>query len=144
MVTDTLKAAHQALRRAIPGARRKAAQSEGRLAAAFREAMKVWDAQKADGVPFAERLCGLDALLRQVWPQTRPWKYLCQNCDDLGLVMATCQGDATCGRSKPHLPHTFGTPCWCDRGPRFREKQRPTADDFTQAGRTKPTRIGQR
>lgn len=112
--------------------------SDGQLAKAFREAMALWDVQKASGMSFAERLKGLDALLRQVWPFTREWKYLCTACDDLGAIWHDCSGDATCGRHQAHLPHTFVEPCWCQKGVRFREKVKPSPEDFTAAGRNKP------
>ncbi len=141
-VIDTLRQAHQELRRAVPSARRKAAKDEGRLSASFREAMLLWDQQKASGVPLADRLKGLDGLLRQVWPFTREWKFLCEQCNDYGLIMADCPGDATCGRSRPHLPHDYGRPCWCAKGRAFQPKPQRNPDDFTQAGRSKPTRVG--
>lgn len=142
MKPDPIRQAHQELRKAVPAARRKAHATEGALAAAFREAMVLWDQQKAAGASFADRLKGLDALIRQVWPFTREWKFLCDGCSDYGLVMSNCPGDATCGRGKQHLPHEFGKPCWCSLGSRFKEKPRH-ADDFTQAGRSKqPTRVG--
>lgn len=118
--------------------------SHGTLAQTVMEAMKFWDEQKADGVPLADRQRNLLGVLMVAWPQVREWKFLCQNCFDTGLVMANCDGDATCGRSKVHLSHEFGTPCWCSLGSRFKQKQPPTPEDFTQAGRSKPTRIGRR
>ncbi len=144
-VVDLLKTAHQQLRKAVPGLRLKARKDEGKLAAAFREAMQIMDAQKAEGVPFTERVKGLDAVLRGVWPFTREWKYVCTQCDDYGLVIGECAGDATCGRHRLHLRHSFGTPCWCSLGERFKT-HKPSADDFTAAGKSKPrpgpTRIG--
>lgn len=139
---DTLRQAHQLLRQAVPGARRKAHQVEGKLASAFRDAMRVWDQLKANGGTLRDFLPGLERVLREAWPQTRPWKYLCDRCDDYGLQLTECAGDATCGRSRAHLPHVFGTPCWCSQGARYREQPKPAADDFTQAGRSKPSRVG--
>jgi hypothetical protein len=122
--------------------RREAAKVEGPLAKAFRETMLIWDVQKADGVSLVDRLAGLTRVLQDAWPRDREWKYLCANCSDYGLVLHDCAGDATCGRSKPHLPHGFGEPCWCSLGARFRAKPKPTAEDFTAAGKSKPTRVG--
>lgn len=99
------------------------------------DAMKEWRDMKAQGIALADRVKGLEAVLREVWPFAREWKYLCAQCDDLGVKIAECPGDATCGRSKEHLPHTFGTPCWCALGQRFKDKPR-SEDDFTAAGRT--------
>jgi hypothetical protein len=139
---DALRQAHQLLRKAVPQSRRKAHQTEGKLASAFRDAMHLWDQLKANGGTLADFLPGLERTLRDAWPQTREWKFLCSQCSDYGLVMAVCPGDATCGRTRPHLPHDFGTPCWCEPGKRYRVKPKPSPDDFTQAGRSKPTRVG--
>lgn len=123
--------------------RRQAHREEGQLATAFREAMRIMDAQKADGVPFADRICGLDAALKSVWPFTREWKYLCQTCDDIGLELLDCDGKGRCGRTKLHLPHSYGVPCWCQAGARYRVKPKPDPANFTDAGKSKqPTRVG--
>lgn len=142
-VIDAVRTAHDALRAAVPGLRRTARSTEGRLAAAYREAMRIMDAQKADGVPFLERLKGLDGVIRQFWPFTREWQYLCLGCRDCGLVIAECSGDTACGRHIPHQPHSFGTPCWCDKGKPFRPKAKPSPEDFQSAGKSKPmSRMG--
>lgn len=117
----------------------------GILAQTLIAALQHWAAQKADGVSLEEREAGLAKTLRAAWPKGReePWRYLCESCEDTGLRTSDCAGDATCGRAKPHGPHAFGEPCWCPLGARFRAKPKPTAEDFTQAGRSKPmTRIG--
>ena len=140
---DALRDAHKELKKAVYPARKKAHATEGKLASTFREAMVIWDQMKADGMSLVDRVKGLEAVLRDVWPFTREWKYICSNCNDYGLSMGNCPGDATCGRHKPHLPHEFGTPCWCELGRRFREKPRGGPDDFKAAGRTsKPSRVG--
>ena len=142
-VQDAIRTAHQALKKAVPSQRREAHKSDGTLGAAFREAMRIVDAQRAAGVPLTERLQGLEGVLRSVWPSVRAWKYVCQECDDTGLRMSTCPGDATCFRHKAHLPHDFGTPCWCSRGVRFQVKAKPDPSDFQAAGRTsRPSRVG--
>ena len=123
--------------------RRKPIDGEGKLSAAVLEAMRYWDEQKAAGVPLEQRLRALEGVIRDVWPFTREWKYLCRDCDDRGLRMADCSGDATCGRARQHLPHTFGTPCWCSLGAKFRPKPQLDPDDFSAAGKSRPmTRIG--
>ena len=114
------------------------------LGKTFVAAMELWDGQKANGVTIEDRLICLERTLRAAWPQTREWKFLCQNCRDYGLVIEQCAGDATCGRDRPHLPHDYGTPCWCSAGQRFRERPKPSPEDFTAAGQSKPTRIGRR
>lgn len=113
------------------------------LAKAYRECLPILDAMKADGVPFLERIKGLEAVIRQCWPFTREWHYLCGECSDYGLRMADCAGDATCGRKKPHLPHDFGTPCWCEQGRRFRVRERTEESAVEAAAKVrKPSRFG--
>lgn len=123
---------------------RRADAAGGTLAQTFTAAMAIWDQDKANGVTRLDRLIGLDRTLRMAWPVTREWKYMCQSCSDYGLAMSACPGDATCGREKAHNPHEFGTPCWCDAGARYRAKAKPTAEDFTAAGKSpaKPQRLG--
>jgi hypothetical protein len=124
--------------------KRKPTAPDGVLARTYQLAMRLWDAQAADGLSRAHRLVGLEKTLRAAWPQTREWKYLCASCHDYGLVMSVCAGDATCGRLKEHAPHEFGRPCWCQAGAKFREK--PPADPgtaTTRAAKSKPmVRIG--
>lgn len=143
---SALAQSHWAVVGAVKRARQGFRQQLGTLAQTYVAAMAFWDAQKADGVPIAERFMGLDKTLRAAWPKGReePWRDNCAECRDYGLVMATCPGDATCGRTKRHLPHGFGSPCWCALGKRFQEKSKPDPSDFTAAGRTsKPlTRVG--
>ncbi len=113
------------------------------LADTVAEAVRLRAAQKAAGASDAECDRYLEGVLRQSWPFTREWKYLCDKCDDTGLVMGDCSGDATCGRASIHGRHSFGTPCWCSAGNRFKAKPK-TEDDFSQAtAKTrKPTRFG--
>jgi hypothetical protein len=133
--------------RALQGAVRRERRDDkaGVLARTFRAAMVIWDAQKAEGVSKAERVAGLEKTLRVAWPQTREWKYLCGECRDTGLVIRECDGDPQCGCSKkhqPHLPHEYGTACWCSLGAKFR-KPKPEPEDYAQAGRTqKMSRVG--
>jgi hypothetical protein len=153
-----------ALRKSVKRKRKDAHKSEGKLAAAFREAMQMIDAQKAEGVPFAQRIQGLEAVLRQVWPQTRAWHYTCDACNDSGLVMRVCQRGARCNGISTRIDgpggtpgkyrrlcaidplsdyeHEYGTPCFCERGRRFRDAPKAGPDDFKDAGKSKPTRIG--
>lgn len=126
--------AKQRLYKAIKGARNE--DRAGVLVRVYREAMVIWRAMRADGAPVSECVGGLTKSLRTAWPQTREWKYLCQSCDDYGLVMGECPGDATCGRTRAHLPHSFGTPCWCDKGRQFREKPKREDDPIAAAART--------
>jgi hypothetical protein len=140
-----LAAAFAAVQGQVRRARKAAAKELGALAKTYAVAMRIWDAQKADGVSKADRIAGLERTLRAAWPQMREWKYLCSSCHDYGLVIGDCPGthNATCGRTKPHLPHDFGTPCWCQAGNTYRDKPKPSAEDFTQAGKSKQmTRLG--
>lgn len=152
-----------ALKKSVKRKRREAHKAEGKLAAGFAEAMQIMDAQKAAGVPFAERVKGLEGVLRALWPHTREWHYLCHVCRDSGLAMHVCKKGARCdGISTridgPHgtpgkyrrlcaqdpqldYTHEYGTPCSCEQGARFRAAA-PKAEDFSSAGKSKPTRIG--
>jgi hypothetical protein len=116
--------------------RREAHRQEGALAQTFRVAMQVWDAQVADGISRADRIHGLTQTLRAAWPQTRAWRFYCDQCDDRGLVMAECPGRASCGRQNEHLPHDYGRPCSCQAGNRFKRPE-ASPDDYAQAGKTK-------
>lgn len=161
-VKDVLREEHKALRKAVPGKRRKADVEEGPLAQTFREAMRLWDAQKAQGVTFAERQAGLAKSLKAAWPQVREWKYLCNRCDDTGWEPGICTPQTPCGRPFK-LPgqhsddytgqgrcspgHTYVTPCWCEKGQGMRrqlmKQPKPmAAGDFQQAAKTKPTKVG--
>jgi hypothetical protein len=139
-----VRAFHQESRRDVRAKRRQAQRTEGNLAASVAVAVAVWESQKADGVSFAERVAGLEQTVRAAWPFTREWKFQCPACDDLGLRIAECSGDASCGRSKPHLVHSYGMPCWCVLGKRFQEKRRPDPEDvLTQAAKVRqPTKFG--
>lgn len=141
--SKALASAFARLQGQIRSARRASRQQYGALAQTFAAAMTIWDAQKADGVSREDRLSGLEKSLRASWPTGREWKYLCDRCRDYGLETQECHGDATCGRVKPHLPHEFGTPCWCQAGQKFKAKPKPSAEDFTAAGKSQPmTKVG--
>lgn len=46
--------------------------------------------------------------------RTTPWQFECESCEDTGWVQGlTCEGSATCGRSKVHAAHSFTRPCAC-------------------------------
>jgi hypothetical protein len=117
--------------------------TDGALADTIKEALRLVDVQRAQGATKAECDAYLEKVVRESWPVTREWKYLCDKCGDTGLEMRECQGDATCGRSKRHLPHEYGDPCWCSAGARFRAKPK-SDEDFSQAtAKTKkPSRFG--
>ena len=117
--------------------------SESELSKIGVEAVTYWHQLRANGASVEECTKSMESVLREFLPFTREWKYLCANCNDVGLVIGDCPGDATCGRERRHLSHTFGVPCWCQLGNKFKEKQPAAPEDFAQAGRTrKPTRFG--
>ena len=117
--------------------------TEGVLSATITEALRLRDRMRADGATATELDAALEKTLRAAWPFAREWKVLCATCRDYGLDLHQCAGDATCGRTRPHLPHDYGEPCWCAAGKRFRAPMK-TEDDFTQAGTVKrrPSRFG--
>lgn len=139
---QALAAAYRSVQQAVRRGRKAVTSKLGPFVASMMEAMRLWDEQKAEGGSLEERRAGMERTLRASWPLTREWKYICDACDDYGLRMQDCPGDATCGRKKEHLPHTFGTPCWCAKGIGFRGKPKAVPEDFASAGRSKPTRIG--
>jgi hypothetical protein len=140
---SALARAFGALQGQVRQARKASKAQYGNLAQTFVAAMRIWDAQKADGVPKAERLAGLEKSLRAAWPQTREWKYVCHSCEDTGGIFAECPGNDHCGRKNPHLAHSYIAPCFCPKGVRFREKPQAAPEDFKAAGRSKPmTRVG--
>lgn len=147
-----LAASHRSLLHSVRAARRKLAPHLGRLARAYTEAMDIMDTQRDAGVPFEERVKGLDGVLRQFWPQGRVWHYLCDRCDDTGLVMRVCRRGARCNGISTRTDggmrmcakdpdgeheHDYGTACVCDKGLRFRQRPKPGPEDFTAAGQSK-------
>jgi hypothetical protein len=119
--------------------RREAANRDGDLHALGKETFRIWDQMRVNQESFDDRCAFLVGVLRQILCFGREWKYLCERCDDYGLVLATCDGSSACGRPRQHLPHTYGTPCVCSRGRQF-EKAKPVhAEDYTQAGKTRKT-----
>lgn len=162
-----LAAAHRTLRTSVKAKRMRAAKGLGRLATVYQEAMVIIDAQKASGVPFLERIRGLEEVLRAAWPKTRVWQFTCDRCADTGLVMAVCRrGDRCDGRSTridradqpagkylrlcakhpdSEYEHEYGTACFCALGARFRDKPKPKAEDFTAATQSKSmTKLGRK
>lgn len=153
-----------ALRKSVKKKRKDASKTDGKLATAFREAMRLWDTLKANGGTIADLTAGLEQVLRVAWPKTREWHYTCTNCSDSGLVMHVCEAGARCNgistridspgatpgkyrrlcAQDPHssYEHEYGLPCFCDRGRRFHDKPARGGDDFTAAGKSKPTRLG--
>jgi len=139
--------------------KRKNPEGTGRLARLYREALQYMDAQKAAGVPFLDRIKGLDQVLRSAWPQGREWHYLCEQCNDTGLVVSVCRKGARCNgistrtdspgqqpgkyrrlcalNPNSDYEHDYSAPCWCAAGGRWRQKP-PSTDDGTNVGKSKP------
>ena len=118
--------------------------TEGVLAATVRAGCIEWASQKVAGASLQERVENLSKSLRQCWPFVREWHYLCAECSDYGLRIQACAGDATCGRSQPHLPHEFGTACWCHAGGRYKVKERTPDEAVMTAAKARrtPSRFG--
>ncbi len=152
-----LLTAHRAVRRELAQKRRSDGTEWGVLAQTYTEAMRIWAAQKADGVSLLERERGLERTLRAAWPKgrTEPWHYLCDRCDDTGWLFGACTPETPCGRPFT-LPnqrpddytgrgrctpnHRYATPCWCEKGQMFRrglEGQKAKPEDFKQAGKSR-------
>lgn len=116
------------------------------LSATIAEALRLWDRQKAEGVSVEDRQAGLERTLRVAWPQRNTWHALCEACQDIGLIEYACSGQLDCDRREPHRPHSYGRPCSCPKGARFRPAPE-RASSFQQAGqvgrrRTGWTRVG--
>lgn len=123
----------------------------GPLAQTFQKAMEFWDAQKAEGGSFEERVEGLERTLRAAWPQERPWHYICDECSDTGAIIMNSTPATPCGRPF-RLPgarpddwtgrgrctpnHTYLRPCFCPKGDKYRRigEERPQ-QDFKSAGK---------
>lgn len=137
---DTLREAHQALRRAVPVKRRAAHQAEGKLAAAFREAMVMWDQLKAKGGTLADLTGGLEHVLRAAWPKGEcacpRCRWACPYCEDTGAKFEQRPARIYGGRLVSVV-----VPCSCPNGRRFIETPKGGAD-FKAAGKTGPSRVG--
>lgn len=135
-----LAESHSKLRSLVSLSRKAFRKSpEGQLAGTYMAAMEIWDSQKADGVSLEERQEGFEKSMRASWLRAdREWKYLCHDCNDYGLMMRTCEGHPRCGcnsKGHEHLPHEYGIPCHCGVGARFRERAKPTPENFTDAAK---------
>lgn len=140
MVIDALRNAHQELRKAVPAKRRAAHKDEGKLAAAFREAMVMWDQMKAKGGTLADLTKGLEQVLRHAWPTgecgCHRCRWQCPYCEDTGAIFEQRPARIYGGRMV-----TVVVPCRCPNGRRFVDVPRGGAD-FKAAGKTSPTRVG--
>jgi len=144
--TDPLGQAHAALRREALAARRDpVAQTFG---AVIMRAVDEAAALRQAGADPAAVAAGLEAVVREHWVKphgrTEPWRYLCEDCEDTGWRRQSCVGRG-CGlaNDRPHYPHEYVQPCWCDKG-RARQPKAPAAvDTLASVGKvSKPTRWG--
>lgn len=133
------------------------------LATAILEALQMRAEARTAGVSEADTAKGFEALVRQVWPFTREWYYLCDVCGDTGLVTKVCRPGSRCdgismrldspqdrpGKyqrfcvKEPTYEHTYGVACSCAKGDRFRAQRRTQESELAQMAKTsKPTRFG--
>lgn len=137
---DTLRAAHQELRKAVPVKRRAAHKDEGKLAAAFREAMRFWDELKAKGGTISDLTAGLETTLRAAWPKgdcaCPRCRWSCPYCEDTGARFEQRPARIYGGRLVMVV-----VPCSCQNGRRFVDVPKGGAD-FKAAGKTGPSRVG--
>lgn len=133
--------------------------------------IEQWADQKAAGATLAERRANLEHTLRAVWPQTRPWHYLCEACGDTGWQPRHCPSQH-CGRpfSLPRghrgglkdytgsstifctseAGHDYVKPCLCQKGRAMHQLLEGLSgvdgDDFTAAAKPARgmTRLGRR
>ncbi len=133
---DAVQAAHQALRRAVPAARRKAHGELGPLASAFRDAMALYDQMKAKGSTLADFTAGLKTMFKDLWPKGEcscpRCRWTCQHCEDTGAIFEKRPARIYGGQMVNVV-----VPCSCEKGRLFRPKPVMGPDDFTAAGRSK-------
>lgn len=136
------------------------------LPEAIEEALKLRDQMRDDGVSEADLAAGFERVVRDVWPFTREWHYLCEQCNDTGLVIYVCRPGARCNGLSTRVDgpretagkyrrlcalhpdsdytHEYGEPCYCPKGDRFKRAPKPEQDDLQDAARKpkQPTRFG--
>lgn len=131
--------AHRRLQRSVRRARLPST-TDRQMADTIMAAVDLRQRLKADGATGAELEAGLEAVVRESWPKFRPepWHYLCANCSDSGLELRICPDGTACGlaNGRPHEhPHTYGVPCFCERGAWFRVRRTQT-DPIAAAAKT--------
>ena len=117
----------------------------------FVKAMKAVMSQylqaRAQGVSRDDGIKGIEAELRDAWPNAvSKFGLDCQACDDTGFVEHTCWHEQRCGRRvcalNPEYQHAYVTFCHCPKGDRKRPKQRAPEDDLASVGKTAKKRGG--
>lgn len=141
-----LAEAFRSTQRAVQRARRKHKEEFGPLATAVMQCIEIRDKMKDDGITGDDLNCGLEGVLRDLWPKphgrTTPWRFNCDTCSDYGYEYFKCAGDETCGRTRPHAAHDYVRPCFCAKGQTMIEKRMPTPDDATTRA-AKPKKMKQ-
>lgn len=143
---------------------KKNPKTDSALAEGVLAGIEQWAAQKADGVSLEERRGNLEKTLRAIWPQTRPWKFLCDDCGDTGWQHHHCP-TRHCGRpfSLPRsnrsglkdytgsstmfcnskAGHDYVMPCFCAKGRAMHRQVEGISqdgDDFTAAAGARNSR----
>lgn len=142
--------------------------SDKQLARVIEEALQQRAKLVADGKQTpCEIAKSFEQVVRQVWPFTRAWNYLCEDCSDTGLFVWTCKKGQRCNgistrtdgpKEKPgkyrrlcakdpdsDYEHTLGEPCSCVAGDRFRPRRVTEFDALDAAAarpKKQPTRFG--
>ncbi len=138
----------------------------GDLADTIKAMLAERDHQRAAGASETELARNMEQSLRAALPQERPWKYLCRECDDTGLIIRTCRRGQRCdgiasridsSQDRPgkytrlcakapdsDYEHEYGEPCWCNAGNRFKARPQSEIDPVQEATKApkKPTRWG--
>jgi hypothetical protein len=137
---DALLTAHLEMRKHAREQRRAAKKTTGKLASAFMDAMAYWDGLKAKGGTLDDLTNGLRGVLKEAWPKGEcscpRCRWSCPRCEDTGAIFEQRPARIYGGKLV-----TVVVPCTCPAGRRFVPASRGS-EDFTQAGKTKPTRIG--
>jgi len=153
--TEAVMAGFERLQAAVRLARKKAAQVYGPLQTSINTAMRQWYAQKAQGIPRAERDRYLEQTLRAAFPPRRIWEYACEDCHDTGLIRLHCSPQHRCngvstrtdfsgqqpGKHRrlctvhAEYEHEYAVPCHCVTGLRFRPVEKSPDDELATVGK---------
>lgn len=143
--TDPLREEHEAEQREARHQRRLfGATKLGAFARAMLAALREYFTMRAAGVSREDGVKGLEAVLRDAWPQ-RPSKFApsCLACDDTGWYERICSDEMRCGREFCYRrgsahQHTYATPCDCARGDAHRPRVHTPESELASVGRSKP------
>lgn len=103
----------------------------------------LYESMRRNGMTKEQADYALEQHLRSVMTHVQEWKYICEQCDDTGLEILNCP-DVRCQRRAEHGPHTYGVPCRCRKGDRWRDRPQTPDDDLTAAANMpkRMTRMG--